>query len=104
MIKCAGECLDEYFVSTGQLIENTNYINACRTQARIKLDKSVDYFMRNPLGNHHIILMGDHEKVIHEFMQLNLSLIHIYEKAAHFITLVPKLQELGKMKLEKFEF
>ena len=71
MIKCAGECLDEYFVSTGQLIENTNYINACRTQARIKLDKSVDYFMRNPLGNHHIILMGYHEKVIHEFMQLN---------------------------------
>ena len=71
MIKCAGECLDEYFVSTGQLIENTNYINACRTQARIKLDKPVDYFMRNPLGNHHIILMGDHEKVIHEFMQLN---------------------------------
>ena len=66
-----GACLDEYFVSTGQLIENTNYINACRTQARIKLDKSVDYFMRNPLGNHHIILMGDHEKVIHEFMQLN---------------------------------
>ena len=33
--------------------------------------QSVDYFMRNPLGNHHIILMGDHEKVIHEFMQLN---------------------------------
>ena len=25
-----------------------------------------------------------------------------HEKAAHFITLVPKLQELGKMKLEKF--
>ena len=24
-----------------------------------------------------------------------------HEKAAHFITLVPKLQELGKMKLEK---
>ena len=71
VIKCAGECLDEYFVSTGQLIENTNYINACRTQVRIKLDKPVDYFMRNPLGNHHIILMGDHEKVINEFMLLN---------------------------------
>ena len=27
-----------------------------------------------------------------------------HEIAAHFITLVPKLQELGKMKLEKFEF
>ena len=27
-----------------------------------------------------------------------------HEKAAHFVTLVPKLQELGNMKLEKFEF
>lgn len=26
------------------------------------------------------------------------------EKAEHFVTLVPKLQELGAMKLEKFEF
>lgn len=27
-----------------------------------------------------------------------------HEQAAHFVTLVPKLQELGAMKLEKFEF
>ncbi|MCD7927182.1 putative quinol monooxygenase [Phocaeicola sp.] len=27
-----------------------------------------------------------------------------HEKAEHFVTLVPKLQELGAMKLEKFEF
>ena len=27
-----------------------------------------------------------------------------HEKAAHFVALVPKLQELGNMKLEKFEF
>ena len=27
-----------------------------------------------------------------------------HEKAAHFVTLVPKLQELGNMKLEKFKF
>lgn len=71
IIKCGGECLDEYFVSTGTLIENTNYINACRTQIRLKLDKPIDYFLRNPLGNHHIILTGNHEKIIHEFMQLN---------------------------------
>ncbi|WP_455673720.1 fucose isomerase [Phocaeicola sp.] len=70
IMKCGGECLDEYFVSPGYLIENTNYINACRTQVRIRMGKPVDYFTRNPLGNHHIILMGDHEKVIHEFMQL----------------------------------
>ena len=71
VLKCGGECLDEYFVSRGQLTENTNYINACRPQIRIRLGKPVDYFTRNPLGNHHIVLMGDHEQVIHEFMQLN---------------------------------
>lgn len=27
-----------------------------------------------------------------------------HEKAAHFVTLVPRLQELGTLKLEKFEF
>lgn len=27
-----------------------------------------------------------------------------HEKAEHFVTLVPKLQELGSMKLEKFDF
>lgn len=70
IMKCGGECLDEYFVSPGYLVENTNYINACRTQIRIRLGKQVDYFMRNPLGNHHIVLKGNHEKVVHEFMQL----------------------------------
>ncbi len=71
ILKCAGECLDDYFVSTGQLIENTNYVTACRTQVRVRMDKPVDYFMCNPLGNHHIVLLGNHEKVVHEFMQLN---------------------------------
>jgi L-fucose isomerase-like protein len=27
IIKCGGECLDEYYLSTGTLTENTNYIN-----------------------------------------------------------------------------
>ena len=32
ILKCGGECLDEYYLSTGTLTENTNYINMCRTQ------------------------------------------------------------------------
>ena len=32
IVKCGGECLDEYYLSTGTLTENTNYINMCRTQ------------------------------------------------------------------------
>lgn len=71
LMKCGGECLDEYFVSSGYLKENTEHPEACRTQVRIRLGRPVEYFMCNPLGNHHVLLMGDHEKVIHEFMQLN---------------------------------
>ena len=29
ILKCGGECLDEYYLSTGTLTENTNYINMC---------------------------------------------------------------------------
>lgn len=71
LIKCSGECLDEYFVSSGTLIENTNYINACRTQVRVKLDSPVDYFFRNPLGNHHILIQGNYSRELNDFFAAN---------------------------------
>ena len=71
VIKCGGESLDEYYVSSGFLIENTSYLNMCRTQVRVRLDTSTDYFLKNPLGNHHILILGNHANVIHEFMQSN---------------------------------
>lgn len=71
VVKCGGECLDKYFVSSGVLVENTNYINSCRTQVRIKLNNPVSYFLRNPIGNHHVMILGNHEKVLNEFFQSN---------------------------------
>lgn len=71
VVKCGGECLDEYYVSTGTLTENTNYINMCRTQVRVRLNTSADYFLKHPLGNHHILLQGNNEILINEFMQAN---------------------------------
>lgn len=71
LLRCGGESLDEYFISKGSLIENTNYINMCRTQVRVKLEASVQYFLKNPLGNHHILIKGDHEKIINDFLQAN---------------------------------
>ncbi|WP_308755646.1 fucose isomerase [uncultured Bacteroides sp.] len=69
VVKCGGECLDEYYLSTGTLVENTNYINMCRTQARIKMNSPAEYFLRNPLGNHHIMLHGNYEQLLDEFLQ-----------------------------------
>lgn len=73
LIKCGGVCLDEYYVSNGTLIDNTDYNSLCRTQVRIRLNTPVDYFLRSPLGNHHIMLCGNHAHIFNEFMQSNGS-------------------------------
>lgn len=71
IVKCGSESLDEYYLTTGTLVENTNYINMCRTQVRVKLGSSADYFLKTPLGNHHIMLHGNYEKLLDEFLQAN---------------------------------
>ena len=71
LFKCGGECLDEYYVSGGHLTENTNLLTTCRTQCRIKLDTSANYFLQNPIGTHHVLLQGNHVSDIQEFMQQN---------------------------------
>lgn len=71
IVKCGGECLDEYYLSTGALTENTNYINMCRTQARIRMNSPAEYFLKNPLGNHHILVHGNYEIALNEFFQAN---------------------------------
>lgn len=71
IIKCGGECLDEYYLSTGTLTENTNYINLCRTQVRVKMNTPAEYFLKNPLGNHHILIQGNLEERLNEFLQAN---------------------------------
>ena len=71
IVKCGGECLDEYYLTSGTLTENTNYINMCRTQVRIKLNSPAEYFLKSPLGNHHILLHGNYELMLDEFLQSN---------------------------------
>ena len=71
LVKCGGECLDEYYLSTGTLTENTNYINMCRTQVRVRLNTPVEYFLKNPLGNHHIMVQGNCESMLNDFFQVN---------------------------------
>ena len=71
VVKCGGECLDEYYLSTGTLTENTNYINMCRTQVRIKMDTPAEYFLKNPLGNHHVLVHGNYKVLLDEFLQAN---------------------------------
>ena len=71
LFKCGGECLDEYFTSEGFLSDNIEDAESHRTQIKVILNKSVKYFLKNPLGNHHIIIRGNHTEAITEFMNQN---------------------------------
>ncbi|HYE81680.1 MAG TPA: fucose isomerase [Clostridia bacterium] len=69
IFKCGGTGLDKYFVASGQLIENLEDDNMCRTQLKVHLDEDISYFIRNPIANHHLVIKGDHSALINHFMQ-----------------------------------
>jgi len=56
-----------YFVSGGEILENLNEENLCRTQIRLKMDEDVGYFLHNSIGNHHLVCQGDYCSLIKEF-------------------------------------
>jgi len=59
----------EYFVSGGEIIENLNSENLCRTQIRFRINEGVKYFLQNSLGNHHLICKGDYSEIVREFFK-----------------------------------
>jgi len=68
VFKIGGAGLEQYFVAQGEIIENLDSPNACRTQLKISLPQSSDYFLNDSIGNHHIIIPGYHADIINEFL------------------------------------
>jgi len=60
---------DRYFVSKGKVLKNLREENLCRTQIHVRLDEDVNYFLTGPLGNHHLVCMGDHVDLVNAFFQ-----------------------------------
>lgn len=69
LLKCGGECLDKYFVSSGYILENTETEANSRTEIRFKMNEDSSYFLKNPLSNHHVMIRGNHEKAIQSFLE-----------------------------------
>lgn len=69
VFKCGGSRLDKYFLASGELVENLEEDNMCRTQLKVHLDANISYFFTNPIANHHLIIKGDHTKLIDSFMK-----------------------------------
>lgn len=58
--------LRHFFISAGEILENLERENLCRTQLRVKLEQNSSYFFRQPLGNHHLLCRGDHSLLLAE--------------------------------------
>ncbi len=67
IVKVFGDDLSEYWVSGGTIIDNLVNDKGCRTQIRVAMDESVDYFLENSLANHHIIVLGDFQDEFIDF-------------------------------------
>jgi len=53
--------LEQLFATTGQIVEKPNLKGYCRTQILVEMDhRSVHLLKNKPLGNHHLIIPGNH--------------------------------------------
>ena len=67
--KVAGN-LTRIFCNKAQLMKNQYENNLCRTQIILKPEDHVlcsEYFLNNPIGNHHIVFTGDHATALTAF-------------------------------------
>lgn len=74
LFKVSGD-LTRHFLAEGTLLRNQHQPNLCRTQVVIKPDDPTvitEYFLRQPIGNHHIIITGHHQKTLEEHLQKQL--------------------------------
>ncbi len=62
VVKCGGKGMERYFISKAQLLECTTNPNMCRTQLHLRLDEPLDYFLERSIGNHHVIVRGNHKQ------------------------------------------
>ncbi|MBO4428299.1 MAG: hypothetical protein J5771_07470 [Bacteroidales bacterium] len=69
IFKLAGD-QSRFFAETGEIIANSYKPNLCRTQITVRLREGStairDYFLREPIGNHHIVIPGNHQSVLGE--------------------------------------
>ena len=58
--------LSNCFAAEGKIIENRRDPNLCRTQIKVSLSH-YDYFLTNPIANHHVICLGKYKKPLEDF-------------------------------------
>ena len=70
VVKCGGSGMEHYFLSKARLLQCTTNPNMCRTQLHLRLDQPLDYFLERSIGNHHVIVRGNHEQRLETVLRM----------------------------------
>lgn len=68
VFKVGNPGLDGYFVSAAEVLPGSAVPGLCRTQVRVRLQQPAAYFLKAALANHHLLVRGDHSRLIDDFM------------------------------------
>lgn len=68
VFKAGNPDLGSYFISAAEVLPGRPEPGLCRTQVRLHLQEPVEYFLKTPLANHHLLIRGDHVSLINDFM------------------------------------
>lgn len=71
VFKLAGD-LSRCFIAEGELVQNHSLPDLCRTQVTVRMSKpeQAEYFLTNPIGNHHVIVPGHQATLLEELVKL----------------------------------
>ncbi len=67
VFKCSGD-FQRHFVAGGKIVENLSECHLCRTQIHVQLP-DCSYFLKNSIGNHHLVVNGDYSALVEEFFR-----------------------------------
>lgn len=70
ILKWGGKKLDKFFVTEAKAIKNEYSNHFCRTQITFDINLK-PYLLQHSIGNHHVIIRGQHADAIRRFMQSN---------------------------------
>ena len=69
IVKIRGD-LQEAYIRDIQLLRNQYAPNLCRTQVWVSADAGMrNYFRTRPIGNHHVLVPGHHEKAFRQWLE-----------------------------------
>jgi len=69
LVKWIGKKLERFFVSQGVTVDSEHTDYKCRTQMKLRLEKPLDDFHLNGMGNHVLVVKGMHQKAFTDWNQ-----------------------------------